>query len=136
MSIYRQTSVEEAQSSIYGSRLMVKDSQIQKLQNEVAELTQAKLDYQHSEDALDRLKKKVIDAEKEKDKSDWTQNEALRTNDTNVKTLKNDFDNLSLQLKSKANELSDHSIEKKALENNILQKNAEIDKLKGKVEIE
>lgn len=136
MSIYRQTSVEEAQSSIYGSRLMVKDSQIQKLQNQVAELTQAKLDYQHSEDALDRLKKKVIDAEKEKDKSDWTQNEALRTNDTNVKTLKNDFDNLSLQLKSKANELSDHSIEKKALENNILQKNAEIDKLKGKVEIE
>lgn len=85
---------------------------------------------------MDRLKKKVIDAEKEKDKSDWTQNEALRTNDTNVKTLKNDFDNLSLQLKSKANELSDHSIEKKALENNILQKNAEIDKLKGKVEIE
>ena len=136
MSIYRQTSVEEAQSSIYGSRLMVKDSQIQKLQNQVAELTQAKLDYQHSGDALDRLKKKVIDAEKEKDKSDWTQNEALRTNDTNVKTLKNDFDNLSLQLKSKANELSDHSIEKKALENNILQKNAEIDKLKGKVEIE
>lgn len=66
MSIYRQSSPEEAQSSIYGSRLMVKDSQIQKLQNEVAELTQAKLDYQHSEDALDRLKKKVQDAEREK----------------------------------------------------------------------
>lgn len=53
-----------------------------------------------------------------------------------MKNLKNDFDNLSLQLKSKANELSDHSIEKKSLENNIAQKNAEIDRLKGKVEIE
>jgi prefoldin subunit 5 len=60
MSIYRQNSVDDVQS-IYGSKLMVKDSQIQKLQNEVAELTQAKLDYQHSEEALDKLKKRVAD---------------------------------------------------------------------------
>ena len=47
MSIYRQNSLDEAQT-LYGSKLTLKDSQIQKLQNEVAELTQAKLDYQHT----------------------------------------------------------------------------------------